>query len=168
MKNLLLCTVCAILAAAPATAQVSESTKDWPAWQKASVGVLGASSILVTIAAIGLSNADSDTNGGEGSESDSNGNDNKGQGYVEELKDELLVFVGEASRMLIDEHATDEEILSRLGTVYPVVTAYYSELIENHPEVVAAMNDSVEGTTTIDRLNKVMMVHLFSKGQGRQ
>lgn len=153
---------CALILPVHAQAQVSESTADWPAWQKASLGTLAVGSVLATIATIGLANADSET--GESNTQNANiqalGKDRKGQGYVEELKDELLVFVNEANHFT-DTFETDQEALNALSQEYPVLFSYYRELMQDHPEVIREVNRVVAGNTLIDRLNTVMMAHLF-------
>ncbi len=144
-------------------AQVSESTADWPAWQKASLGTLAVGSLLATIATIGIANADSEV--GESNTQNANvqgmGKDRKGQGYVEELKDELLIFVNEANQFT-NTFETDQETLEALSQEYPVLYSYYIELILEHPEVISEINRVVAGNTLIDRLNTVMMAHLFN------
>lgn len=153
---------CALLLIMPAQAQVSESTADWPAWQKASLGTLAVGSLLATIATIGLANADSEV--GESNTQNANVQAmekvRKGQGYVEELKDELLVFVNEANQFT-DAFETDQEALDALSQEYPVLFSYYRELTQDHPEVISEINRVVAGNTLIDRLNTVMMAHLF-------
>ena len=161
MKSILI--LCgALLISTQAHAQVSESTADWPAWQKASVGTLAVGSVLATIVTIGLANADSET--GESDTQNANvqawGKERKGQGYVEELKDELLIFVNEASH-LINAYETEQEALDALSQDYPVLISYYRELTLDHPEIINEVNQNVEGETLIDRLNTVMMAHLF-------
>ncbi len=150
----------AVLVTSTVSAQISESTEDWPAWQKVSVGSLGAVSVLSTIALIGVSTND----GGDGSESnsdnadsDSGGNARKGQGYVEELKNELLLVVN-LGRADSTRSVNDIDALAR---DYPVLASYYRELISEHPEVIDAVDEKIAGDTLVERLNRVMMVHLF-------
>src|SRR5690606_9267114 len=164
-----------------------ESTEDWPAWQKVAVGALGATSLMSTIALIGAAADDegdgpdgdgSDTNSGntvsdsgDGSDSgdsdsgDSNSGDSnsgssanarKGQGYVEERKDELLVLV------TLDDYDGAGSVDS-LARDYPVRDSYYHELMAEHPDVIAAANETIEGATLVERLNRLMVVHLFAE-----
>ena len=222
-------TACALFATTTVSAQVSESTEDWPAWQKASVGSLGAMSLLATISMIGASANDGDADGDDGSDtdsgntvsdsgdgsdsggsdsggsdsgdsnsgdsnsggsnsgdsnsdgsdsgdsntsdsnsggsdsgnsSDSNANARKGQGYVEELKDELLLLVN------LDGYAGyDGASVDSLARDYPVLASYYRELIEEHPEVINAANETIAGATLVERLNRLMLVHLFGEAR---
>ncbi|MCB0719353.1 MAG: hypothetical protein KDD65_12975 [Bacteroidetes bacterium] len=151
-----------LVMAVPAAAQPSESTNDWPVWQKVAVASIGASSLLVTLASVGLANADSET--GESQSGNGNfGGDGarKSQGYVEELTDELLAFVQE-SRRLTQAAPTDTLSLESMAAEFPVLADYYSDLLENHPEVIAEVDLKMEGATRLDRLNSLMLVHLFA------
>ncbi len=154
-----------VVMAYPAQAQ-SESTKDWPAWKQVGVGILAASSVLTTIAVIGIGNAETDSGGNnegssEGSsDNSSEGNPNKGQGFVEEVRDELLVFV--ANPVVYEQSESDLEAIARYAKDYPALMSYYRDLHERHPEVIAAADQSIDGATLIDRLNTVMLVHLFN------
>lgn len=185
-------TVVAMLGTTTVSAQVSESTEDWPAWQKVAVGSLGATSLMSTIALIGAAadddpdddgpvtnsgNTVSDSGGGSDSgdsnsgdsnsgdsnsgdsNSDSNGNARKGQGYVEELKDELLMLVNVG-----DFGGGSGDSVDSLAVEYPVLASYYRELIAEHPEVIDATNENVQGATLVERLNRVMVAHLFGSG----
>lgn len=163
-------------------AQISESTDDWPAWKKISAGSLSALSLLVTLASIegaedgdsnssetdsGTDSGDSDTSNDSGSDSDSGDsnsdsgdNNQKAQGYVEELKDDLLSFMAYAAEHAV-EYNTEEFQRTLLANEYPVLNDYYGELERYHPEVIAAVNERLDGGTQIDRLNRLMVVHLF-------
>ena len=182
MKLLLALILFCAVSTEPARSQVSQSTQDWPAWQKVAVGVLGSTSILATVAVIGAASAgsndgssdnnnsgssdggssESGSNSDGSSESDSNSNQKKGQGHVEELTDELLVFVNSAGE-LARLGGGGQETIEKLVDEYPVLMNYYLELIVDHPEVIEEIDRTVEGETLVDRLNAVMLVHLFSE-----
>jgi hypothetical protein len=175
MKTLIICCVCSSLLVSTANGQVSESTADWPDWQKVALGVLAGTSVLSTILTIGLNNSES--NAGESDSEQGGGGINdegpgeqgagalnrKAQGYIEELKDELLIIVQESKR-LTENDQSDEEAMAALAEDYPVLMNYYRELSLHHPEVIKEANRLIEGDNTIDRLNTVMMVHLFGAG----
>lgn len=195
MKIFLATVLSALFLVTSTQAQISESTDDWPAWQKISAGSLSSLSLLVTLAALGgdddgdgggsasetdssndsgTDSGDSNSSNDSGSDSDSgdsesgesnsenSGNDRKAQGYVEELKDDLLSFLGYAA-----EHATqfetEEEQRVVLEEEFPVLNDYYRELETRHPEVISTLNDKISGGTQIDRLNQLMVIHLFEE-----
>lgn len=152
----------------PAAGQASESTEDWPAWQKISAGSLSAVSLLATLAGLGASNADSD--GGGGSESDgsegSSDNEQKMQGYAEELKDELLAVVAHSAELIV-AGATDDHALASIEEDYPLLANYYRDLIQNHHLVIEAVNDKIVGPTIVHRLNDLMLIHFFDEKNNR-
>lgn len=149
------------------SAQISKSTEDVPLVFQVSVGSLGALSLLTTIGLVSGDGGESNSDSGDQAQSDSGESqsgiqERKGQAHIQEIEDELLLFLNDASRLAVAQQGlSDLEIIDSYAENYPLLMNFYHDLVLHQPEVIYGVNMHLEGPTLIERLNVLMTAHFW-------
>lgn len=157
----------AVFFAQNVTAQISESTEDVPVVFQVSIGSLGALSLITTIGLVSGDSGNSESDSGDQSQSDSGESqsgiqERKGQAHIQEIEDELLLFLNDTGRLIIEaEDLSDLELTKKYAAEYPLLMNFYQDLIQHQPEVIEGVNLHFEGENLLEKLNGLMTTHFW-------
>ena len=157
----------AVFLAQNVTAQISESTEDVPVVFQVSIGSLGALSLITTIGLVSGDSGNSESDSGDQAQSDSGESqsgiqERKGQAHIQEIEDELLIFLNDAGRLVTEaQNLSDLEMMEKYASAYPLLMSFYQDLIQHQPEIIKGVNLHFEGENLIERLNQLMTAHFW-------